>query len=304
MRGSGRYDPMSWSPPVRCLSALPLLAACAAPSGADSGEETTLAGTDSGTTPDEPDLFEPSPSWGATEVEAALNEAFALGLPTLFVARDAYLDLMSQGDEACPGDPEQLTDSVIYGCEAASGYTYTGVSSYYRWEGEEAAELGLDRYEELAGDFAIVDPSGPSMRVGGGCSWSVGSALESPRAWSLIFAGSWVDEGSEAWLGAGASAWLEIEGSGTEADLSFEASGGLGLGQVDLYLPGLVYNPDCDAPEGEISVRGTDTWWYTLALQPCEPCGEVRFQDGSPLGTACPDLSSWPLTLREVLEWP
>ena len=85
------------------LFGLALLSACSAGAPATTPTEQP----DSEDTANEgPTLEAPTPSLEVAEVEAALAEALAGGVPNPFDLTEAYLTWMALGDEHCPGDPE------------------------------------------------------------------------------------------------------------------------------------------------------------------------------------------------------
>ena len=252
-------------------------------------------GGDDGEGEPDAEVAAPSPSWEAEEVVEAVSEALATGFPNPRDAQEAYFRLMAMGDTFCPGSDTQITDSYLYGCLASSGVHYMGIAEYLAWSGPEAEELGWATYEVLAGDFVITDVDEAELRVGGGISWTryLPEGGEALGPWGIEMGGSWLDESRGDWLGQGVSAMLFM--AGTEPDEGGElwVDGGVGLGPHDLFFEDLAFAPDaCDQPVGRVSVRGPDTWWYTLAFpEGCDACAQVEFQDGAVLGEACVDLA-------------
>jgi len=273
------------------LFGLALLSACSAgapattPTEQPDSEDTANQG---------PTLEAPTPSLEVAEVEAALAEALAGGVPNPFDLTEAYLTWMALGDEHCPGDPEQITDDVLYGCGTEDGTWFEGISEYQHAEGDEALAWGYSSYSVLAGDYIIVDADGRSMRVGGGAAFLRAPPDEDlPGDWSLELGGTWLDETRDDWVGAGASFVFFGEGSAPEAGGELWLDGGVGIGDQDLYFEDLSWDPAlCDQPTGRLGVRGPDTWWYHLDLpDDCGTCANVVFQDGTVLGESCVDLA-------------
>lgn len=236
---------------------------------------------------------EPIPGWSADAVVAAVDDALGTGFPDPFVPQEAYFARMALGDAWCPGDDVQLTDSVLYGCMTEGGTWFEGIAEFQRVEGEAAASMGLSVFEVLAGDFIITTVDGLSLRVGGGALWT--RSLPdgaTPGPWSMEFGGSWTDEAREDWLGQGASMVLYVEGTAPEAGGELWIDGGVGIGDHDLFFEDLSWTPEtCALPAGRVSVRGPDTWWYTLDYPVgCGGCAAVRFQDGQRLGEHCGSL--------------
>ena len=198
-----------------------------------------------------------------------MTTALALQLPHPDRLADDYLALMQAGDSTCPGDPEQLTDSMVYGCEASTGYYYIGIAEHYEQDGIRA----------LGADFRIDTPAGETMRGGGGME-----RTHEGTDWSVLFAGTWRWTGSaDAWLISGGSLWLEIfsDSDGFSLLGSFSAT--------DRYLstPGLTYSAADDTLTGTLQLRGDDQLWYDLTLG-ADGCGAVE-SSGAALGETCID---------------
>jgi len=213
----------------------------------------------------------------ADRIAGALQD----GVPRPTPLIDAYLDLMANGDENCPGDLYQITDDFILGCEASTGYQYSGVSDYIN-----ASKEGAD-YQLLAGDFIIATPSGEEFRLGGGAELYT---MPDGSSQSLVGGSVTWEGGEEGWMSGGSSMWMIA----TTQNDRFSLQGAVGMNNADLYFDEVYFDPSvCDGPIGSIRVRGDDDHWYTLTRQSdCDPCGTVTFHD-TDIGTGCADLSAW-----------
>ncbi len=215
-------------------------------------------------------LSEVVPARSADEIAADISEALSAGLPHPDRLLNDYLTLMSAGDAGCPGDDEQLTDSVVYGCYSSGGYYYIGVAEHYESGG----------FRAFGGDFRIDTPDGETMRGGGGMELT-----HSGDAWSVLMGGSWVWSGSaDPWLADGGSLWLEVD-----ADPGgFVLFGAASMGEHDVSVQGVTYDAAAEALTGPLQLRGEDGLWYTMDLTG-GGCGGVSVE-GMELGEACAEI--------------
>ena len=237
-----------------------------------------------GTEPEIPSFSEaqPEPTWDAAQVASTLE--LALGhLPEPKLVVGAYLELMSLGDENCPGDAYQILDDFVSGCTSDNGYFYSGVTNFEFGESEWKGDL-FD-YEALVGDFWIDTPDGERLEGGGHATW----------AWNthhthIDIQGTWLWSGSETgWLSDGFSGDFVAKyftGEGIELNGAIDVSG-VYVAMSDFYLVA-----SCGwGPEGLLQLRDPAGGWYSLQLSFCDPCGMVQF-NGTDLGEACLDLSA------------
>lgn len=248
-----------------------LLAACTqAPDSDSEPGDTQSAG-----------LLPAVPVWNAQDVELAAQSVMAAPMPRLDHLEQDYLELMTQGTEACPGLGNNIKDNAVYGCETGTGMYFSGVSQYFDEDREGV------QYRSLAGDFLVTDTLGRTM------DWGAG--------WEVYF----MEGGSQfRWLGSviwpGREATTErisVTLSGHQDQDAFEVSGGMNLaaGTVELSL----YRDDaCPLGRGTLSMRGPDKRWYRTELD-CSGCGPLDFE-GQDLGQACLD----PTALMDALEGP
>jgi hypothetical protein len=191
---------------------------------------------------------------------------------------------MSEGDEICPGSETQLTDAVLYGCEAESGVWFAGVAEYIYSEDTESGTYT----EYLTGDFLMEEVDGTLFEAGGRIAryrYETESGLE----YEAQLFGSWILTPSQTWLDPLNSLFLSLALS---AAGTLVAEGAWGRGNDALYLEHLTWDGLCEGhPVGLISVREPAGIWYTLALEdPCTGCGQMIWGDGVQLGEACVEL--------------
>ena len=245
----------------------------------------------------------PDPDWTAEQVAEQLSVGLADGVPSPHPLQKVYADLMAQGDEVCPGHPEQLSNARqgIGGCTAESGVYYEGISSYGMGSEAVAATQGDGNYSEtswfLSGDFLIVDADGERFVYGGQSKYVVLQTQTESR-WNIEVAGTFRYEPSDAWIADIASNRVYVSGVlPSDGPPETKIKGGISNGLVDVYLEDLLFGADgCAGPpvSGVISIRGESGGWYRLELESdCTGCGAVVFDDRVDLGEVCVDLDSF-----------
>jgi len=220
-----------------------------------------------------------SPSLSASEVGAQLSAALAVP-PHAAEVNAAYRMLLAQGDDICPGSELHLTDEVLHGCEAASGYSYAGVSHWF----EDPIDGPIEGVATgVAGDFWITTPSGHLFEAGGHSVEVSGDGLRVDE-----LAGSWLWEDGPDWLAEGYSGSLTIEHVG---EVMLRVNGAATLLGISWSAHDLVLAERCDhGPTGSLGLRDPGGGWYELTFEDCAPCTQVRFGD-TDLGETCVDFA-------------
>ena len=219
------------------------------------------------------------PSWSAEEVGTALTRALSTPINPDAI-HDAYFGLMERGDAVCPGNPTQLTDAVLYGCDAESGVHYAGITE---WIDEPMDGPVPVQVRVLAGDFWIDAPEGVSLEGGGHCV-----AVEGEGVRVSEVAGSWTWGGGDPWLADGFSGQLTIEaidGAYVLVDGAAHTSG------TYWSASALRLAESCGSgPTGALGLRDPNGAWYQLTFENCDPGGVLTFADTT-IGTACVDFA-------------
>ena len=273
-----------------------MLLACAASEPEPQHVDRTVAdppvSDPAATTPTLPDI-EQSPAQSTMtreEVVSAIETALSTP-PKPSDVTDAYIHLMSLGDEECPGDPENIMDQWVYGCEASTGYGYAGVTD---WFGDDYEYLGREgELIGLAGDFWIDTPDGHQLEAGGHAVVVTG-----PGIWVGEIAGSWTWTDGPEWVSSRYSGNLRQEVY-AGAFVSFTGAAdimGTHIAGHDLVLP-----RSCEGlATGGISLRDPSGGWYRLDFENCTRCAELTFE-GTPMGEACIDFSEYISIMQERL---
>jgi hypothetical protein len=262
-----------------------LLLACASPKAPVNGTDTGAHTVDSGEAVgafDLPEIEETmvQPTLSASEVAERLTTALSqVPDPTEIV--EIYQFLMAQGDATCPGPGMNIVDTWLYGCDATTGYSYSGVTD---WMNELHTEEGMTgTLTGVAGDFWIDTPDGLQLE-GGGHSVT----FTSDWLWVGEIAGSWRWDGGSAWLAHGFSGNLFME---YIANIQFSMWGAANLNGTHIAAHDLTIGAVCGGPIGSLSLRDPGGGWHKMVFTSCEPCTSVVFE-GVDLGEACVEFSA------------
>lgn len=217
------------------------------------------------------------PTWTPEQALDQLQASLDDGLPQPWVARDAFLGLIDEGQDAsCPGTTD-FDGSKPLGCTSESGYLYAGISSYI--EDPNGWALG--------GDFEIREPDGSAFH-GAGHIFVHGNEYGQMTE----FSGSWTHDGGDDWLAEGRSGVFTATSSNGRTDLD----GGLDLDGTSIHFADVVLEEH--GPErlsGTIGVRDDAGAWWWLELGG-DGCGDLTFGT-DPMGSGCVELE------RPIDDW-
>lgn len=230
------------------------------------------------------------------EMESALNEALALGIPNAGEIFSRYYALLALGDEECPGSALAGGFEVFGSCTAESGVVFSGVSSLDVVDGRvyEDGEWVSGEYfiRTSPADYVITRTDGTALEAGGWIQFR-----RSPQGpedhWSVGIEGSWKDSAADGWLGEGISSGLVLEaGSRGDAPRFLELDGAYTVGTATLSFDLVTVLPE-DCPDGidagSIGFRDGGGALVTVTFSPCSVCGPAVLSDGTDLGELCVD---------------
>ncbi len=244
----------------------------------------------------------PDAVWTAEEVGGALEAAVAGGLPDPVVIAQTFQELLSQGDDHCPGGDFRRGGLEVFnpeGCLADSGYRYEGAaggSGIICSDSQEDSDEFVDRcVAALRGDAHITDPDGLSFLVGGYVSYEMLGDPVGGGEISVDLYGTWgYPAALEPWLAGDLSMALQAQARwGYDLVDQVTLNGGFSTDTAAVDMRSLSFDGDCgEAPTGRVGIRGAEGYWYDLDYDPvsCDHCGEVTFDSRESLGRACADL--------------
>ena len=251
----------------------------------------TVTQQDTGT-PSLPDITQdPATATMAPEEVVRTIEAALLTPPDPGPIVDTYIDLMTSGDDTCPGTENVITDTWLYGCVSETGYSYAGITDWT--DGETDVGGGSAHLTVLAGDFWIDTPEGHQLEGGGHAVRVTNESL-----WMGELAGSWRWTGGPEWLAYGYSGNLVIE---YFQSIFIYMRGAVDINGTYITAHDLAWYTACDGGvEGALSLRDPSGGWYRIEFEACTPCGNLSFQ-GNDMGEVCVDFSDFITAITERL---
>ncbi len=244
----------------------------------------------------------PDAVWTAQEVGWAIEDAAASGLPDPVVIATRFQELLSRGDDRCPGGDFRAGGLQVFnpeGCMADSGYHYEGTAGGAKMFCEgipgEPGENGVLCTAALRGDAHITDPDGHAFLVGGYVVYDMLGDMGTEGAIALDLYGTWgYPAAAEPWLAGDLSLGLTVAARWRpELVDQVQLSGGFSTDIATMDMRALSFDGACgSSPTGRVGIRGADGYWYDLDYDPesCDNCGDVTFDSRQALGRACADL--------------
>jgi hypothetical protein len=248
--------------------------------------------------------------WTAEEVGQQIDAALASGVPDPGLVFESYEELLSHGDDDCPGSTFNGGFLVVGICSTSDGYQFSGSAGVTiedtRVVAEDGSFSGAAMRMSSPADYLILRPDGTGLAAGGNLTQRV-SSENGQVLWSTEVRGSFRDDGVDGWLGAGFSATLRWSGREDSGVVYSDVIGDLTLHGISLQLEDFHLSPETcsDGAElGTIMLRQHDATWYTLTLDgPCSRCGDVVWDDREELGEACVDLEPLIAAVASVPSW-
>jgi hypothetical protein len=249
----------------------------------------------------------PRPMWSAQEVADQVDRAASFGVPTPQRVLSDYLELLSHGDDACPGHYFEEGFVVLGGCDSGQGYHYTGAAGVVREDTRQGdAGSGHLRVNSAPADYVITRPDG-SRLIAGGTFFGELRSQEGLQQWTVRLGGTFEDDAATDWLGAGFSGLLAFDGLADMQGVQQRVSGSLSVGGVAIDMQEVVLNPSI-CPDGfmggRFRVRQPDASWNELVLpDSCGSCGSVRWEGTELPGSGCVNPKPWIDQIAALRSW-
>lgn len=250
-----------------------------------------------------------APAWDGQGVADQVDLATSTGLPTPQRVIEVYRELLSHGNDVCPGHEFEGGFVMLGGCTTDEGYHYSGAAGIIEedsrvWTGDDWT--GSVRVTSAPADYVITRPDGDRLAVGGTLRIDLRDD-GSHRDWSVAISGTFHDDAGTDWLGEDFSGVLELRGSEDPGRVQQRVNGSLSLFGASMDFQDLEVQPDT-CPDGfvggTIRVRQPDATWNELVLPGgCSPCGEVTWEGGAALGQGCVDPAPWMAVVDQVQVW-
>lgn len=230
--------------------------------------------------------------WSPEQLEQALQALLAQGFPTAREAMGLYLEMLSHGDDKCPGNAEYIDERNLRGCTAESGYYYSGVSTYERQF--MADELGNSiRFEGSTGDYLFRDPEGHEMEGGGHQTLAIIGSPEAEVDNVLSeTSGTFVWQGDDGVFQQPVSSSLQVVAVKRGGVRQLNMLGAVQYMGQSLYFNTDLYE-DCAwrTRAGTVEIRDPSGGWHTLSPQSCESDCMTAHYGGEARGEVCVSLA-------------
>lgn len=263
-----------------------LLLACttSTPEPADTVDTgSSLPGTERPTT---------EPVWDLPQLEQEFSTLLAQGFPTSRQAMGLYLEVLSHGDEICPGNKEYIEANNLRGCWADSGYFYSGVSTYERQSFVDEGGNTIS-FEGNTGDYLFRDPEGREMEGGGHQTMAV-VVDRSGRVDNVLseHSGSFLWQAHDGVYQEQVSGSIQVVAAPQGMFRMLYMVGAIQYLGHSLYF-NTTLSESCEwrGQSGYLEIRDPSGAWYTLYPDDCSSdCMSVSY-GGEPQGEICLDLS-------------
>lgn len=244
-------------------------------------------------------------AWAATDAEQAVQGILNQGFPSPWVGMDLYFYALGQGDASCPGMAAQIAPHNLQGCQADTGWYYSGMSRFggemRPWDQDTTLILET---EQAFGDFSFRDPTGQSFECGGHQETGVvlGEA-KVPLAFVGEHKGSYLWQGHEGVYRENVSGQLQVQVDGSGSERRIQLSGALEYLAQSMHST-LSLSEACGwAPEsGTLQLREPSGAWLTWTPQECTGCGPLLDEQEQDLGQVCLDLGPVAASFQKQLD--
>lgn len=290
---------MSAFAPLPRWRALAGLAACALAGCVDPSK-----GGDDPSTPEAEDTAsmvfsttDPEPVWSVEDFQAVVAQVLGRGTPSPAIIGDAYVQIMAEGDQDCPGHATEMqTDPA--GCDADSGYRYAGIAWFNYSTAQEINGVEYAMNYSHGGDFEILTPQGERFAGAGGIAYISEYRDGVVTTGEVDVHGSWMASYRQDWLGEGFSGVYTVSlTTDMVSTFDFVIDGGISVGDVDLYFEAATWDTSdgCGGGfTGALSARDDRGYWTRWEVtDPCSACGAVVFHGDQDLGEMCLNIDGW-----------
>ena len=254
--------------------------------------------------PDIPDIEIPVTESDVTEAQWSIDTLQAqflahaeLGMPYGKPFMESYFELLSLGDDTCPGSNIRLSPDNVDGCVASTGYAYYGLSVYHTIF-EELDEVDMVDAEALdgwivIGDFEMLTPENMSFQAGGHVSESLWLQDTGEYLLEGEIQGSWMWEGGEQnWVQYGISGLFFYQAlQETDGSLEISLNGAIQWNGQSLAFDDVVLFSDQPGFLGTVEMRDPSGLWHVVVSEQLSECAQHSYAGGLSEQPICLDWS-------------
>ncbi|MEC7986071.1 MAG: hypothetical protein VX278_12985 [Myxococcota bacterium] len=214
-----------------------------------------------------------SPELDAATLEERTQAALELGLPSPIRARNLYESFLTQRENNCPSMENQSSGTWqgvwFDDCTTNGGYHFWGTALFFE-DKEETWSI------EAMASFELTDPEGYTF-IGGGeyeLDWVPN------QSWFFRIGGTFHYVPYGGWFAQRAETSLFLNAVWENGNMDAVLNGGAGYENIEIYFNHVrLADSVCNGlPQGEILIRDTSTYWFSLTLADCSPCGEPEWR--------------------------
>jgi hypothetical protein len=229
----------------------------------------------------------PPPNWSASELDSHLEELLMKGMPHAITIRNEYASFLQNREGDCPNfvSGESWVGTWEADCETSQNATFWGTGIFIEFYGQD---MPYDM--SLQSSFEMFD--GERYFRGGGLLSFAHFSAGNEEAWEQNIGGSYQlsdTNDRNAWL-QNTSASLTIQSAipNDENRQNVLLQGGYSINNISVHFENFEWKPNkCTSPKGQLKIRDTSGYWYTLEFSCNSGCAEILWYEESMEQKSC-----------------
>ena len=216
----------------------------------------------------------PSPQWSVVELHDHLQTFLEKGMPHAITIRNEYASFLEHREGNCPNflsGQDSWVGTWEADCQTSQNASFWGTGIFVEFFGYD---LPYDM--SLQSSFEMSD--GERFFQGGGLLSFAHFNFGEEQSWEQDIGGSYqlshTDDG-DAWL-QNTSASLNIQSTTKGSNQRILLQGGYSIDDISVHFEQFEWKPNkCQSPKGQLKIRDTSGYWYTLEFLCDSSCAEV-----------------------------
>jgi hypothetical protein len=220
----------------------------------------------------------PVPQWEVSELNVHLQEVLEQGMPHAIVIRNEYASFLQHREDRCPNfvtDQDSWVGTWEADCETSQNASFWGTGIFIEF-------FGMDSPYEMSLQSSFEMSDGERFFSGGGLLSFAHFSFGNEETWEQNIGGSYQLSGGDiehGWM-KNTSSSLTIQSTIKERNQTLYKDtilqGGYSVDDVSLHFENFEWRPqECESPDGQLKIRDTSGYWYTLEFSCDSPCAHV-----------------------------